>query len=102
MRLVRLKSFFVVTIFASAVLFADEPSPESASSPPQVNLEEAKALPPSIQAMESIPNITTKKDIDKATDMFLKGGFCVVTAVLFLAGFFVVKSNSGSKVDVSA
>lgn len=102
MRLIRLKSFFVVTIFTSGVLFADEPSRESASSPPQGSLEEVKAVPPSVQAMESIPNITTKKDIDKSTDMFLKGSFCVVTAVLFLAGFFVVKSNSGSEVDLSS
>lgn len=88
-----------MTTFTTAVLFSAEPSPSQASSPPQQLAEETKATPPSVQVLESIPNITTKKDIDKQTDVFLRGGFCVITALLFLAGFLVVKNNSGQKVN---
>jgi hypothetical protein len=101
LRFVRLKSAFVVTIFTSAVLFAEEPPLNSQASPPQQSAEEAKAPTPSMQAIESIPTVPTKKDVDKATDMFLRGGFCVITALLFLAGFLVVKTNSGQKTYTS-
>ncbi|MBM3193331.1 MAG: hypothetical protein FJZ59_03765 [Chlamydiae bacterium] len=102
MKFVRLKSAFVCTIFTTAVLFAEEPPIVSQASPPQQTAEETKAPSPSMQAIDSIPTVPTKKDVDKATDVFLRGGFCVITALLFLAGFLVVKTNSGQKTYASA
>ena len=102
MKIMQVKSIFILTFFTSAVLFSAEPSEVQEASPPQPIAEEAKAISPSIQAMESIPHITTKKDIDKATDMFLKGGFCVITALLFLTGFLVVKNNPGQHTHAEA
>lgn len=93
----RLKSAFVCIIFTTAVLFAEEPPVVNQASPTQQTAEEVKALSPSMQAIESIPTVPTKKDVDKATDIFLRGGFCVITALLFLAGFLVVKTNTGQK-----
>ncbi len=97
-----MKSAFVITIFTSAVLFADEPSLSQSALPSQPTAEEVKALPPPAEVIENIPNITSKKDVDRTTDIFLKGGFCVITALLFLAGFLAVKTNSGQKTYHSA
>jgi hypothetical protein len=99
MRYIRIKSAFILTIFTSAVLNAEAPSLES-TKPPQPNAEEvhSNTPTPSVQAMESVPMVTSKKDVDRMTDIFLRGGFCVITAVLFLAGFMAVKSNGGTRV----
>ncbi len=103
MRFNQIKTFLLVSIFTSSVLFADEPPALEVAPPPQLNAEEV-VVPSStaVQAMESIPNVATKKDIDRSTDIFLKGGFCVITAVLFLAGFLAVKSNSGIHTSASS
>jgi hypothetical protein len=99
MRFIRVKSAFILTIFTSAILNAEEPSLET-PKPPQVNIEEVHSdnTRPSVQALESVPMVKSKKDVDHMTDIFLRGGFCVITAVLFLAGFLAVKSNGGSRV----
>ena len=102
MRIVRIKSYFVITIFTAGVLFADEPPQKQVALPPQPSAEEAKAPLTSTDVIDNIPNITSKTDVDRATDIFLKGGFCVVTALLFLAGFLAVKSNSGQKTYTSS
>ena len=103
MRFNQIKLILLVTIFTSSVIFSEEPLISEVAPPPQINSEEV--LAPSataVQAMESIPNIATKKDIDRSTDIFLKGGFCVITAVLFLAGLLAVKSNSGIHTSASS
>jgi hypothetical protein len=102
MRLLRIKSVLVVTVFASGVLFGEEPPINDEVRPPQATAGEVQATPSVVQAMESVPMVTSKKDVDRATDIFLKGGFCVISGVLFLAGLLLVKSNSGSKVHKEA
>lgn len=96
--MLRFKSFSIVTIFSSGVLFSGEPPVSEEVKPPQALAGEVQTPPTVVQAMESVPTVSSKKDVDRATDIFLKGGFCVISGVLFLAGLLIVKSNSGSKV----
>lgn len=97
MKFLRLKSTFVAFVFTSTCLFAEEPSLESAPVVSEPASEEVTKTPELSQVVEVVPTVSSKKEQDMKTDRFLKGGFCVLSALFFLAGYLVVKSHEGQR-----
>ena len=98
MRFIRTHSLAIGAIFTVVSLFAtEEPHEKVIPLPPE---EEAVALPqpfsPNV-AEVIVPTVPDKKDQDKTTDRFLKGGFCILSALFFVAGFLIVKSSEGHR-----
>ena len=62
--------------------------------------EEAVVLPqpylPDVAGAVS-PSVPDRKEKDEKTDAFLKGAFCVISALFFITSYIIVKSNEGYK-----
>lgn len=104
MRWIRLQSACVVSVFIVVSLFSNEPSMEEGSLLPAEDTQSSAVDPENTNVPQEdlvndtvVPTVLNKQEMDKKTDRFLKGGFCALSALAFLAGLLMVKSHTGQK-----